>query len=87
MDAEHEDSLLARVAEALRGHGLTVALDGLYGSPPDRRGITWLRVGRWSGRYEYAVAAWRRLSRATVGATVAQLRHPVDAGAPPVGAP
>lgn len=84
MDTEHEDSLLTRVAEALRGHGLTVAVDRVYESPPDRRGLTWLRIGRWSGRYEYAAAAWQRLSRATVGSTVAQLRHPRDAGAPPV---
>ncbi len=83
MSAEREIALLERVAQALRGHGLSVTMDsestlgGGYNSPG-----TWLSVSKNNSRIDYAARVTRRLTARTFGAVVTRPAHPLDVSHP-----
>lgn len=78
-----DNTLLEGVAQALRGHSLSVVVYPDEAGPEDGRARTWLRVGK--GRYgrDYAAAIRGQLVPSSLGAVLAQLRQPGDAGDPP----
>ncbi|HRD91676.1 MAG TPA: type IV toxin-antitoxin system AbiEi family antitoxin [Accumulibacter sp.] len=75
MGEEEQSTLLERVAQALRGHGLLVNVqDEAEGAAPS------LRVSRDGADFDYAAVVKRRLSSGSIGAVLSQLRDPVDVG-------
>jgi len=75
--------LLDRTVQALRAHSLTVSVQADLASTPDGPARTWLRVARGRSSSNYSVVVKRRLTPDSLGAVLAQLRQPVDAGQPP----
>jgi len=82
MNAQSTQILLDRVTRALRGLGLTVTLDDPASTVEAGPPVTWLSVSREHCRLTYSVAVKRRVTLATVGAVLTQLRPPSDAGQP-----
>ncbi|MCP5228330.1 type IV toxin-antitoxin system AbiEi family antitoxin [Accumulibacter sp.] len=83
MSEQEQITLLERVVQALQGHGLTVRMrNEASGRGAEKRPGTWLGLGKDSAAVDYAAQVKGRLTPGTLGAVVAQLRHPVDAGGP-----
>lgn len=82
MSEEDERILLERVVQALRGHGLTVSVRTQGSFPAGNRQAVWLSVGKHVDVADYAAQFRRRLTPATLGAVVAQLRRPIDVREP-----
>lgn len=76
--------VLERTMQALRAHHLAVSILPDVPAPPEDKAGTWLRVGRGRGSSSYSVVVKRRLTPSSLGAVLAQLRQPADAGQPPV---
>lgn len=80
-----ETTLLDRAMQALRDHGLTVAVQKEPRTRNNLRTDVWLRVGKDKQYVDYVVEVKRAIGPATLGAIVAQLRHAADtAGRPPL---
>ncbi len=82
MNAQTAQILLDRVARALRGLGLGVTREDHAAADDAVPPVTWLQLERDRCRLGYAVAVKRRVTMATVGAVVMQLRPPGSAGQP-----
>jgi hypothetical protein len=80
-----EITLLDEAAQALREHGLAVAVQKEPRVGRHLRADAWLRVGKGKTHIDYVVEAKRTVTPATMGAAVMQLRHMADAaGRPPL---
>ncbi|MEF8755431.1 MAG: type IV toxin-antitoxin system AbiEi family antitoxin [Accumulibacter sp.] len=75
--------VLDRTVQALRAHSLVVAVQADHAAQTDGHARTWLRVARGRGSSDYSVVVKGRLTQSSLGAVLAQLRQPVDAGQPP----
>jgi len=85
MNRTTEATLLDRAAQALKGHGLAVAVQKEPRTGRHLRADAWLRVGKGKAHVDYVVEAKRTVTPATLGAAVMQLRHIADAaGRPPL---
>lgn len=83
MSDEEQNTLLESVAQALRGHGLTVSVQGEPEGDALRRPAARLHLGKDGNRLDYVAALQRRLTTSSLGAVLTQLRHSVDLGEPP----
>jgi hypothetical protein len=83
MKAADAGIVLDRTVQALRAHSLVVSVQADPPAQSEGRARTWLRVARGRGSSHYSVVVKRRLTESSLGAVLAQLRHPVDAGQPP----
>jgi hypothetical protein len=76
--------VLERTVQALRAHSLAVSVQADVPGWPEEKAAAWLRVATGRGSGNYSVVVKRRLTQGSLGAVLAQLRQPVDAGQPPV---
>jgi hypothetical protein len=80
-----ETTLLDRVIQALRDHGLVVTRQKAPRTRANLQTDAWVRVGKDKQHIDYVVEVTRRIAPATLGAIVTQLRHVADAtGRPPL---
>ena len=75
--------VLEQAVQALRGHSLAVSVQADAATLPEGKPGTWLRVARGRGGSSYAAVVTGRPTPDSVGAVLAQLRQPADAGRPP----
>lgn len=83
MGEEEPGTLLERVAQALRGHGLMVSVQGEPEGTARRRPAAHLRLRKDGHQLDYSAALQRWLAPSSLGAVLTQLRHSVDLGEPP----
>lgn len=82
MSEQEQHTLLERVVQALQGHGLTVRVHNEAGGRAGERPGSWLGISKDGNGLDYTAQLERRLTPATLGAVVAQLRHPPGVGEP-----
>lgn len=83
MSEQELGSLVEEVVQALRGHGLSVRVRRRAGEAEGAQGsASGLGIGQGGNEQGYTVLVQRRLTSESLGAVLAQLRHPVDVGEP-----
>lgn len=83
MSEQDQTTVLDRAVRALRGHGLLVSAEpAVAGSRGRWTSASCLHVTRDACRIDFAAEVRRRVTPSSLGALIAQLRHPADAGEP-----
>ena len=83
MNTLSETAILDHAARALRTHGLAVAVQKEPRAGRHVEADGWLRIGRGKAHIDYVVEIKRMITPATIGATMAQLRHIAQAARRP----